>query len=338
MDDTQNRTIAQVQNLMRDQDFRGAIKLLLEAERQQHDARHEKLLVECRYGAGRSGSPLPPGDDWPQEVDDPFENIEGIPEIRSDQLNLTTLSAGIRKHGALIVRGLVGETRAQELADGIETALRARDAWKADPAARSPYYDRLDMPDNEALAAARSWVEMGGVWTADSPRMLIEIVNTFESVGALSVIESYFGERPVLSVSKSTLRRVPHTIDKADWHQDGAFLGTDIRSVNIWVSLSHCGKDASGLEIYPRRIEHILPTGVGGAHFKWSLGPETVAEAVKGVGTESPLFAPGDAMIFDHLFLHRTGLPPGKTKDRYAIESWFFAPSAYPKDTGPLLV
>ena len=111
-------------------------------------------------------------------------------------------------------------------------------------------------------------------------------------------------------------------------------MGTDIRSVNVWLSLSHCGEDASGLEFLPRRMSQVLPTGSHGAHFSWSVGPGLVEE--QGVATVSPIFAPGDALLFDHYFLHRTGIPTAIAKDRYAIESWFFAPSAYPADQVPL--
>ena len=42
------------------------------------------------------------------------------------------------------------------------------------------------------------------------------------------------------------------------------------------------------------------------------------------------LARPGDAVLFDHLLLHRTGVDPSMTATRYATETWFFAPSAYP--------
>jgi hypothetical protein len=41
------------------------------------------------------------------------------------------------------------------------------------------------------------------------------------------------------------------------------------------------------------------------------------------------MFEPGDAMFFDHMNLRRTVVEPGMTRDRYAIESWFLAPSTY---------
>ena len=45
----------------------------------------------------------------------------------------------------------------------------------------------------------------------------------------------------------------------------------------------------------------------------------------------------GRALLFDDVFLHRTAVAPGLTTDRYAIESWFFAPSTYPADQIPLV-
>jgi hypothetical protein len=38
------------------------------------------------------------------------------------------------------------------------------------------------------------------------------------------------------------------------------------------------------------------------------------------------------------MMLHRTGRSDGMTRPRWAIESWFFAPSHYPPAQVPLLV
>jgi hypothetical protein len=50
-----------------------------------------------------------------------------------------------------------------------------------------------------------------------------------------------------------------------------------------------------------------------------------------------PAFEPGDALLFDEPFLHRTAVSPGMTRERYAIETWFFAPSVYPGKQIPLV-
>jgi hypothetical protein len=320
--------------------FADAIALLRRCNRECRDVRYEHLLAQCQYEIYVAQPPKAGGSSpWPGPVEDVFAGCEGLPEIGADELSARTLAAGIQHHGALIVRGLLSEPKAMEMAAGVQRTLDACGQWHQEQRSTfdSPWYWRLPLSEACELAPARLWVEgAGGVWTADSPRMLFELTETFEQVGVIDSIAEYFGERPLLSVGKSTLRCVPNTIRVADWHQDGAFMGGDIRSVNVWLSLSHCGVDASGLEVLPRRLPRVLATGTHGANFHWSVGPGMVDLAGEGLRTVSPVFAPGDAMLFDHFFLHRTGIPAAIAKDRYAIESWFFAPSAYPEQQLPL--
>ena len=49
-----------------------------------------------------------------------------------------------------------------------------------------------------------------------------------------------------------------------------------------------------------------------------------------------PLFAPGDGLLFDERFLHRTGIDPDMKGERRAIETWFFAPSSFPNAYIPI--
>ena len=124
-----------------------------------------------------------------------------------------------------------------------------------------------------------------------------------------------------------------------NWHQDGAFLGHGIRTVNVWLTLTHCGDDAPGLDIVPARMGEILPTGTEGAIFDWSVGDAGASSAWPSTRRSSgPMFEPGDAMLFDDYFLHRTAVSGAMTHERYAIESWFFAPSTYPLDQIPVAV
>ncbi|MBV8157589.1 MAG: phytanoyl-CoA dioxygenase family protein [Dyella sp.] len=326
---------------MREHRFSEAIELLVDSLRNRQDMLSERLLAESRYLAYVFEPPQSQmTDPWSGPVPDPFMDVGGIPEIAAHELDTPKLVAGIRRHGALLVRGLLATDKAEWLAKGIRQAVDDCMDWhkRGGGESVSPWYARLPLREDCELAAdTRYWIEgAGGVWTADSPRLLNEIIRLFEHSGVIDVIGGYFGERPMLTVGKSTLRCVPATQLEADWHQDGAFMGEDIRSVNLWVSLSHCGEDAAGLELLPRRLSRVLPTGTHGANFGWSVGPGMVQEAAEGMATVSPRFAPGDALLFDHLFLHRTSVPAGISKDRYAIESWFFAPSAYPAQQVPL--
>jgi hypothetical protein len=149
------------------------------------------------------------------------------------------------------------------------------------------------------------------------------------------LVTAHLGERPFLSANKCTLRRVP-VDSNTSWHQDGAFLGAEIRTINLWLSLSDCGVDAPGLDILPRRVDEVLETGTRGAIFDWSVSDSIVDELAVDVPVVRPVFAPGDAVLFDHLLVHRTAVAPGMTRERHAIETWMFTPSGYPEAQIPI--
>jgi hypothetical protein len=180
-----------------------------------------------------------------------------------------------------------------------------------------------------------------GVLAADAPRALVEHLETVQDVGLRSMIAAYLGERPALSIMKCTLRRADPSdwrIRLSNWHQDGAFLGQGIRTLNVWVALSRCGRDAPGMELIPRRLTGLISRGEEGAQFDWTVSNETIARELPGVPIWRPEFEPGDVLMFDHWSLHRTAADEGMTNVRYAIESWFFAPSVYPGDPATMLL
>jgi hypothetical protein len=105
-------------------------------------------------------------------------------------------------------------------------------------------------------------------------------------------------------------------------------MGQDIRSLDVWVALSHCGDDAPGIDLVGRRLDEIVERGTEGAYLEWTVGPGVVERVAEG-RVVRPIFEPGDALLLDHMNLHRTATDPDMTNDRYAIEAWFFAPSTY---------
>lgn len=312
-----------------------AVELLVEANRRGPDAGIEARLVKLRNRAfaelGDPGScfaepaPIEPGDD---QADD------GLPAVAAGKLSPAIIRGALLSHGCLIVRGLVAPDRAAELQAGIDRVFAGRDAhMDGTPAGETaPWYLPFE-PEPEyanSVGIGRGFVGKGsGIWTADSPRLLHELLETFEARGLRETITGYLGERPAISVNKGTLRRAAPKVGTEWWHQDGAFLGHGIRSLNIWLSLNASGVDAPGLEVVPKRLEEIVDKGTEGADFHWSVG-QAVVDRFSGGVLSRPLFGPGDALLFDHLFLHRTGTTPEMTKTRYATETWFFAPSAYP--------
>ena len=314
-----------------------AIRLLTDANRARREPLFEERLVMLRHETFPS-LPRQPVEILPAEVvcEEPSAPLAATD--RGD-LSVATLRRGLAQHGCVLVRGLISAERAEALARGIDRALDAFDSCQANGShAASPWFVPFSPQTAGQFAQRRlGWVRAsGGLWTADSPRMLFELTELIDETGIGALVEGFLGERPALSANKCTLRRVPVDTN-TNWHQDGAFLGRHVRTLNLWLALSSCGTDAPGLDVVPQRFDEILPTGTDGALFNWSVSPDVVEQAAGGPGAVlHPEFSPGDALLFDHLFLHRTGVTPGMTRERWAIETWFFAPSTYPDGQTPL--
>ncbi|NNE74978.1 MAG: hypothetical protein HKN26_15035 [Acidimicrobiales bacterium] len=266
--------------------------------------------------------------------------------ITAEDLVLTDRSAsGLRRafltYGAALLPQAIDRATVTTLVEGIDHAFEAFDASRSGN--RQPEHQQwfvpFDPPGFDAEAKLRGWNRSGGgIWTTDSPRNHFLLLETLRTAGVVQLITDYFGERPALSVDKSTLRRVPHDARTGDWHQDGAFMGKGIRTVNVWLALTDCGVTAPGLDIVPRAMD-LAETGTEGAHFDWAVGPGVVEKVAPPVEVLRPEFRAGDILLFDHLFLHRTGAEAETmVNDRYAIETWFFAPSCYPDTQLPIVV
>ena len=280
-----------------------------------------------------------PLQDWPPALPDPFPGLIALPEIDAADLDWRVLGGSILHHGSLIVRGLIDPTTAARLRDGIDAALAAYDVHQTDGERRgSADYLPVPIPATEPLAGTRPWSrESGGVWAVESPRLFQTILALYQARGVIDAVGGYLGERPVLSIGKTVFRRAEPTTHGL-FHQDGAFMGADIRTVNVWTALSDCGEDAPGLEVVARRLPTIVETGTEGSIFHWAVGRPVAERAAGDAPIAFPKFKAGDALIFDQLMLHATGVKAGMTRRRYAIEGWFFAPSAYAADQIPIVI
>jgi len=327
---------------MRNLARRGLLKIIddLTAENRRHrDPEIEARLVELRRDAGVYTGRSRSTRSWPPQVRDRFRRSVGLPEVTPDYLTPQILRSAIFCHGCLLVRGLVRRERVDQLVYDIDRAFSAYDdhAQGAQVSETAPWYVPFEpaAPFHDNFIP-RPWLRrVGAVLVVDSPRALFDVIETFEELGLPALVTKFLCERPVLLAMKWTLRRQTVTENLSDWHQDGAFLGRAIRSINVWISLSHCGVDAPGLDIVARRFEDIVPTGTDGANFDWSVGHGMVERITTGEIVR-PVFEPGDALLLDHMLLHRTGVDPGMTLRRHAIEAWFASTSTYPADHIPI--
>lgn len=340
MNDTAVPVVRLAEELSSRGQLREAIELLTQANRDAQNAQLELALVRLRReGASAPTHPTPVRSE--PIIADPRSG--GLFEIEAADLTVSSLRVGLAQSGCVLVRGLVPHDRVTRLVAGIDAAIAAYDAATEPAGEVDPgWYSPGSMPDrvSDGLpeSARRKFLrDRGGLWAADSPRMLFELFELVDEVGIGRLMTEFLGERPLLSALKCTLRRVPpELVVVSGWHQDGAFLGDHVGAFNFWLSLSRCGRDAPGLDVVPRRIDHVLKSDEG-ARFDWSLSDGAVLEAAEGTPIVRPEFEAGDALLFDHLLVHRTATSSDMTRERYAIESWFFAPTAYPAGQLPIL-
>jgi hypothetical protein len=156
----------------------------------------------------------------------------------------------------------------------------------------------------------------------------------FAGAGLPELVSGYLGEPALTSVHKTTLRKADPSV-AGGWHQDGFFMG-EVRSLNLWLSLSRCGDEAPGLDIVPRRLDQYVATATEEAMLHYQISQRKAEEAAGTASIIRPIFEPGDALFFDELFLHATGSDPSMPNPRYAVENWFFGGSAFPAEYAPI--
>ncbi len=242
------------------------------------------------------------------------------------QLTPALLRAAILRDGCLLVRGLIPREAALDFAGQIDRALRQRDRHDGGQPAR-PRLLLGVRARRRSAEMARPWVKQGGgVLSPDAPTR----PQTARALPAAGLPELRRLPRRAAAdrLQKTTLRKAEPSVPGA-WHQDGKFMGT-VRALNLWLSLSRCGDESPGLDIVPRRLG---PPGrqTEEAMLRLHGVPARGRGGGGRAGILRPIFEPGDALFFDELFLHKTGSDPAMPKPRFAIESWFFGASAFPR-------
>jgi hypothetical protein len=355
--DPRSGDVARASELLERGDVHEAIQLLTALRRERSDTELERALVDARH---RGCALLPsPGPTSSAPIAEGRPSDGSVYEVAASELTAWHVREGLARSGCVLVRDLVDPERVDRLVRGIDAAFSAYDSSTAGGPAESEWYAPFPMPEcispdgaGDAVIVApgsppaksipvkahRRFTRDGsGLWTVDSPRMLFELFELVDDTGVGAVITEVLGERPFLSANKCVLRRVPPADMPGGWHQDGAFLGSEISALNLWIALTPCGQTAPGLDIVPKRFERILEPGGDKAFFKWSLSDEDVEEAAEGAGIVRPVFEAGDALLFDHRLVHRTASSPAMPECRHAIEAWFYGPSAFPASQLPLV-
>lgn len=315
------------------------IDRLNEANRAERDRNTERRLLHLRHLAGiRFLVDKPDRPELPTPAYDRLPETDGLPEFTPDDLDPELMRAAILRDGCILVRGLVDRDEALHFADQIDCSFAVRESILEGDGGEPGYYEEFAAQSPfEIDPLARTWTRTGGgVLAPDAPLLNWEMIEMFKRAGLPDIVGGYLGERPLISLQKTTLRKAePHVAGA--WHQDGAFMG-DVRALNLWLSLSRCGDESPGLDIVPRRLNELQTTTTDEALLSYQVSQAKAEEAAGDKPVIRPIFEPGDALFFDELFLHQTGSDPEMPKPRYAIESWFFGASAFPEEYGPEVV
>lgn len=305
----------------------------------RHDAADEQrqaLAARHRAGIGLVDDP-PHRTGRPQPDFGALSDDGGVPAVARGALSPQAVRAGILRGGCVLVRELVGRPDAERFAKDIQRAFRERERHDGGQRCDDGLYSEFEPDARYEEPIARQWIKSGGgLLAVDSPALSAALLELFEGAGLPALAASYLGEPALVAADKSTLRRADPAVS-GGWHQDGKFMG-EVNALNVWLSLSHCGDVAPGLDIVPRRFTDHVTTQTDEAFLDNVVSQRMAEEAAGDTPILRPIFEPGDALLFDDLFLHKTASDPSMPKPRFAVENWFFGPSAFPKDYIPLTV
>ena len=314
-----------------------ALQHLMAANRVSPNAEREMLMRDIRISkAFEDATPTPikaarstPTLDYEQEM----------PTCSIDDVTADVVHAAFADKGCLYLPGAIDKGSVATLRTAIEASHRAFMGDDPDPRLHSlASYPTREQAIN--VAAAREFAKNASACLAvDSPHALYLICDLFERLGISALAEEFLGNTPFMSASKFVLWKAAPG-ESTEWHQDGRFLGdvVDIQSVNVWTALSDCGETAPGMDLVLKRLDEYILNSCDSV-FDWTVADSQVDENFRGqVPVVTPKFNAGDMLIFDHWLLHRTHRDLAMTDCRYAIESWFFAESAFPKGRTPLVL
>ncbi len=241
----------------------------------------------------------------PAPSDEARRGEPGLPEVQLADLDVTALRDALGSHGALLVRGLLEPGQVSWLRAGID-----------------------------AIAAEEGTPEQN-IQVPDRPSLLEDLLAMYTANGLGRVLEEYLGSRPVILAERTRLHR-----DRAGlpWHQDAAFFRGVLGPVNVWVSLTPAGVDRPGLEVIPRTFGQVFGTE-GGTYPGLDYGAKLDGTFIDGIAADhrpvTPVFTPGDALLFDDMTMHRTHVTSEMGHLRDVLVCWFFAPGRLPEVSYP---
>lgn len=212
--------------------------------------------------------------------------------------------AALSETGVVLLRRLLDPAALAELATEVRSAFESLDARRSALSEEDRrLLDRMEMPVPDPDGAFR--LRIRNYRVLDVPR-LREILAA--AVG------------PFLWHFPPMIRRQTPQAARAflPFHQDWAYTPHYRRFFTCWTTLTPCGRDAPGLEVFCSPVREDMEHREEGL---WERGvSDERLRALGGRETCAPVLEPGDVVVFGEHTLHRTAAGPAMTRTRYSID------------------
>ena len=202
--------------------------------------------------------------------------------------------------GAAIVRGFLSDQDFSRIAEMAGNAFAFLEGGGGDTSLRE------------------TWISVGTIWLTNfehcvAPELARDLVTLLSREANRTLGLSY------LVVKMCSIRRLTDWQRVLQWHTDYHGGGTQPYDplFNIWLPLTAVGREQPSVELVRgshRRMRELPLSETGVYTDEW------VAEHFPPTDRIAPELAPGDALIFDHLTLHRTQPLDRETVSRMSIE------------------
>src|SRR5205807_7348002 len=152
------------------------------------------LGLRHRAGLRLVEEPVTEAPAHPSPAFDRLPADSSLPEVLPGELTPELLRAAILRSGCLLVRQLVDREDAARLAEGIDRAYAARDASRASGRSTDRgYFDEFEPDPRFDLASLREFVRGAGLLGADSPQVMLDVLDVFERAGLQRLATEYLG-------------------------------------------------------------------------------------------------------------------------------------------------
>jgi hypothetical protein len=321
--------------------FDDAIRVLTDENHEIRDPALGQKLLRLRYRAGairrigRSEEPIDAPEPAAPMVSSPDgDDPTAIPSWAATDATPDAVRAAIERRGAAIVRGVVTPAMCRRLVTAIDEtfdAIGRRVVGEGVDAA--PWVVPFSVEDDLGGLGRFFEISMGRMWAVDAPVAGFDAMTALADPAFRSLVVAVLGDRPVLPVARTAIRRTPAEIPPT-WWQECYVSGLGAVGLGLSLHLDDDGPERPLVELVPwptmpvLRHEHDIqhpPVGVQDDDIAAHTDLPPVA-ATLGAG-DVLLTAPG---------VVRRDAPGTYPATGHSIEALVVGASACPYDAHPL--